>query len=78
MANLTAPKFSLTFKELGSTAVTRGNKGTVAIIVRDAADVAPVVLGQASQIPAALGAEVKAYIARAFASASLHSIGPTR
>ena len=66
MANLNAPTFSLTFKELGTTATVRGNKGIVAIIVRDAADLNPVVLTQAGQIPTALSADVQAYIARAF------------
>lgn len=66
MAELKSPTFSLTFKELGTTAAVRGDKGTVAIIVRDAAELAPAVLAQASQIPSALGKEVQAYIARAF------------
>lgn len=66
MAKLTAPTFSLTFQELGSSAVTRGNKGTVAIIIRDAAEQAPVTLAQASQIPAALGVDNINYIKRAF------------
>lgn len=66
MAKLTAPTFTLTFQELGSSAVTRGNKGTVAIIIRDAAEQAPVTLAQASQIPAKLGVDNINYIKRAF------------
>ena len=66
MANLTSPKISVTFTELGISAVNRGSKGVVAIIVRDAAEVEPVAITQATQIPAALGEANRAYIARAF------------
>lgn len=66
MANLTAPNISVTFTELGISAIQRGDKGTVAIIVRDAVPVAPFALSMASQIPGTLGAANQEYIRRAF------------
>ena len=66
MAKLTAPNISVTFIELGISAITRGDKGTVAIIVRDAANVAPFALSMASQTPDTLGVENQEYIKRAF------------
>ena len=66
MAKLTSPNISVTFTELGISAITRGDKGTVAIIVRDAAQMAPFALSMASQIPDILGAENQKYIRRAF------------
>lgn len=66
MAKLTTPKITVTFTELGNTAINRGTKGTVAIIVRDAAEQAPVALTQAAQTPAALGKANQDYIKRAF------------
>lgn len=68
MAKLASPKITVTFTELGITAITRGTKGTVAIIVRDAAadKQAPVVLTQAGQTPTTLGVENQNYIKRAF------------
>ena len=41
MAKLTSPRVSVTFTELGISAITRGEKGTVALIVRDEAAQAP-------------------------------------
>ena len=66
MANLTRPKISVTFTELGVSAVTRGTKGVVAIIVRDAAEQVPVALTQATQVPTTLGKDNQDYISRAF------------
>lgn len=66
MAKLTSPRITVTFTELGISAISRGTKGTVAIIVRDAADQDPVVLTQASQIPTTLGKDNQDYIRRAF------------
>ena len=66
MAKLNSPRITVTFTELGISAIGRGDKGTVAIIVRDAAEQAPAALTQASQIPAALGVENQRYIERAF------------
>lgn len=66
MAKLTAPNISVTFTELGISAIARGDKGTVAIIVRDAAEVAPFAISMASQIPDELGLENQDYISRAF------------
>lgn len=66
MAKLTSPKITVTFTELGISAIARGTKGTVAIIVRDAEKLGPVVLTQASQTPDTLGKENQAYIKRAF------------
>lgn len=66
MAKLTSPQISVTFTELGISAITRGDKGTVALIVRDAAEVAPFSITQATQIPDTLGKEAVDYIKRTF------------
>lgn len=66
MAKLTAPNISVTFTELGISAIQRGDKGTVAIIVRDAVLMAPFAISMASQIPDILGVENQDYIRRAF------------
>lgn len=66
MAKLTSPRVTVSFTELGISAITRGDKGTVAVIVRDAADVPPFSITQASQTPAALGKENQDYIKRTF------------
>lgn len=66
MSTLTAPKINITFAELGRSAIARGTKGVVALIVRDSAAVPPAVLTQADQTPAKLGKDNQAYIRRAF------------
>ena len=66
MADLGAPKITVFFTELGISAINRGDKGTVAVIVRDAAAVDPVALTQATQIPKELGVAIQAYIKRTF------------
>lgn len=66
MANLTSPSITVVFTELGISAISRGTKGTVAVILRDAAQVAPVSLTQESQIPADLGVDNQNYLRRAF------------
>ena len=66
MANLNSPSVSVVFTELGITAINRGDKGVVAVILRDTASVDPVTLTQASQIPSTLGADNQAYLQRAF------------
>ena len=66
MAKLTSPRVSVTFTELGISAITRGDKGTVALIVRDSAELAPFALTQAIQTPEALGKENQDYIKRTF------------
>ncbi len=66
MARLTSPRVTVNFTELGISAITRGDKGTVAVIVRDAADLAPFALTQASQTPTTLGKENQDYIKRTF------------
>lgn len=66
MAKLTSPQVSVTFTELGISAITRGDKGTVALIVRDGAEQAPFAITQASQIPTALGKDTQDYIKRTF------------
>lgn len=66
MGTLTSPKFSLTFRELGVSAISRGEKGTVALIVRDSASVVPFAIAQATQIPDGLSEANVAYIKRAF------------
>ena len=66
MANLNSPSVSVVFTELGITAINRGDKGVVAVILRDTASVDPVALTQAIQIPSTLGADNQAYLQRAF------------
>lgn len=66
MAKLISPTITVTFTELGISAISRGSKGTVALIIRDAADVDPFTLTQASQIPTTLGTDNQAYIRRTF------------
>lgn len=66
MAKLTSPLVSVTFTELGISAITRGDKGTVALIVRDEAEMLPFAITQASQTPDALGKETQDYIKRTF------------
>lgn len=66
MAKLTSPRITVTFTELGISAITRGDKGTVALILRDTADLAPFSLSQASQTPTELGKENIDCIRRTF------------
>ncbi len=66
MAKLTSPRVTVSFTELGISAITRGDKGTVAVIVRDAANVLPFSITQASQTPTTLGKENQDYIKRTF------------
>ncbi|MDE6259888.1 MAG: phage tail sheath subtilisin-like domain-containing protein [Oscillospiraceae bacterium] len=63
---MTSPQISVTFTELGISAITRGDKGTVALIVRDAAEVVPFAITQANQTPDTLGKETQDYIKRTF------------
>ena len=41
MSNLTMPKITVAFTELGVSAIQRGSKGVVALLLRDAAELAP-------------------------------------
>lgn len=66
MANLGTPKINVTFTELGITAIGRGSKGVVGLIVRDEAQAAPFALTQASNTPTALSKENQEYIKRTF------------
>lgn len=66
MAKLTSPRVTVSFTELGISAITRGDKGTVAVIVRDAAALDPFVLTQGTQTPTMLGKENQDYIKRTF------------
>ena len=66
MAKLTSPKIMVTFTELGITAITRGDKGTVALILREDGVKTPFSITQANQIPEGLGKENIDYIKRAF------------
>lgn len=60
------PNINISFTTAASTAVARSEKGIVAVILKDAAANGAHVLTNVSQIPAELGADNKAYIARAF------------
>lgn len=66
MADLKAPVISVSFSEAGSTALSRGEKGCVAIIVRDDAETQPMTMTLEAQIPTTLSKENQAYIQRAF------------
>lgn len=66
MAKLTSPRVTVSFTELGISAITRGDKGTVAVIVRDAAALDPFTLTQSTQTPTTLGKENQDYIKRTF------------
>lgn len=66
MANLGTPKINVTFRELGITAIGRGDKGTVAIIIREAGYDAKLSLSQASDIPTDISKVNQDYISRAF------------
>lgn len=66
MAKLTSPKIMVTFTELGITAITRGDKGTVALILREDGITNPFAITQASQIPEGLGKENIDCIKRTF------------
>lgn len=66
MAELTSPRVSVVFTELAASAAARGEKGTVALIVRDESGVPPAALSQAAQTPEKLSQENQDYIRRAF------------
>jgi hypothetical protein len=60
------PNINITFKERAATVSRRSGQGTVAVILKDAeAPGLHILLGE-SDIPAALGADNKAYVARTF------------
>lgn len=66
MSKLGMPKITVDFNELGITAINRGNKGVVALLLRDGAEMEPFAITSAAQIPEGLGTENEEYIRRAF------------
>lgn len=72
MAKLTSPRISVTFTELGISAIGRGDKGVVAALIRENAPtegehaLAPMSLTQASQIPETMSKANRDYLKRAF------------
>lgn len=69
MSNLTMPALTVAFKQRASTAVARSQKGTVALILRDAAadtEARRYTLTSTAQIPSMLGTENQAAIRRVF------------
>lgn len=60
------PNINIEFKTTAASAIERSERGVVGIIVKDAASNGAFALTKTSQIPAALGTENKAYVARAF------------
>jgi hypothetical protein len=67
MSTLTMPSINIAFQEAASTALARSQKGTVALILRDAALAdKSYTLTAASQIPATLGTGNQAAVRRAF------------
>jgi len=63
---LSLPNINIVFTNAATTAITRSEKGVVAIVLKDAAANGAHILTSSSQIPAALGADNQAYIKRAF------------
>lgn len=67
MSNLTMPSIDIVFQQAASTALARSQKGTVALILRDAALAdTSYTLTAPSQLPAAMGAANQAAVRRAF------------
>lgn len=60
------PSIDITFKTSAATTIAMGDKGTVALILKDSAAAGAHRLTAVSQIPAALSADNKAYVQRAF------------
>ncbi|MFR1050270.1 MAG: phage tail sheath C-terminal domain-containing protein [Lachnospirales bacterium] len=60
------PNVVINFKTAASAAIQRGEKGTVAVVLRDAKAAGGHVMTSAAQIPADLGAANQAYLRRAF------------
>lgn len=60
------PNIIINFKTVGITAVTRGNRGIVAVILKDANVNGAKVLNSVTDIPANLSADNKEYVRRAF------------
>lgn len=60
------PNINIIFTNAASATAVRSNRGVAALIIRDTAANGAHILTNAAQIPAALGAENKAYIERAF------------
>ncbi|MCB6366843.1 phage tail sheath protein [Intestinibacillus massiliensis] len=69
------PTINIAFKEAASDAIKRSQKGTVALILKDAAASGALTLTSAAQIPKALAADNASYIARAFLG---HTNAPRR
>lgn len=77
MSNLTMPTLTVAFKQRANTAVSRSQKGTVALLIRDAAAASEdktYTLTSAGQIPGTLGTANQASIRRVF----LGSVNPPR
>ena len=60
------PNINIAFSTQAATAISRSQKGIVALIIRDANENGGHVLTSPTQIPATLGTDNKAYINRAF------------
>lgn len=60
------PNINIAFTTQAASAIQRSQKGTVALIIRDAAANGGTVLTSTTQIPATLGAANKAYVQRTF------------
>lgn len=61
-----SPSIEIVFKELGIAAITRGDQGIVALILRDAAKIEPFKLRNVTEIPKELSDYNKDQIAKAF------------
>lgn len=60
------PSINIVFRSAGIASIKRSEKGTVAMIVRDAAQTGVCVLTNVTEIPEGFGAKNRAYIKRAF------------
>lgn len=60
------PNINITFKSQAASAITRSQKGVVALIVKDSKNNGPLTLTNTTQVPATLGKGNQDYIKRAF------------
>lgn len=67
MANLTSPEITISFIEKGASAITRSERGTVALVLKDSVEGGPFTVYTTADIPSALTAANKAYVQAALA-----------
>lgn len=67
MANLTSPEITIRFIESGATAITRSERGTVALVLKDSVTGSPFTVYTVSDIPVGLSDENKKFVREALA-----------